>query len=437
MVKKLALSITPEFIKDIYVKYYKNNELTNRFANILSLDILVKGGMLFFYPIYIRLMTVDEYGVYGYLISIIGVFAMALNFGIYLAQTKQYHDVGIENRGSYIFSINVFLGVAVAITLALLFVTRFDYTVVAFLFEKSIDYAAYRPWIILGVVNSIYSLMVYNYFMTSEQIKFYQLQNVLKLVLVNMVVVAYLKLDIGDNILVRIKYNYIVETLILIPFLWMYLRNITFRFNWEYVKGALTIGLPSMVSGMIGVFYSLADRKFIEQYRSHEELGIYTLGITLSGIIYLIFAAFQNSLLPFFFKEKDKMANYERTIRSTKKMTMLLLGISVAMFVLTFLLVHFELIKKEYGAVLPIMPIMLITQIIQSVSSLFANYFIYFDKNYYSVFLSLLSAVLNIVLCILLIPTFGMLGAVVATFTVSIALCLINFNFARKHCLSS
>lgn len=437
MVKKLALSITPEFIKDIYVKYYKNNELTNRFANILSLDILVKGGLFFFYPIYIRLMTVGEVGVYGYLVTIIGVFAMALNFGIYLAQTKHFHDLAPEERGSYIFSINVFLAAAVSATLMLIFATHLDLRIVTFLFEKSIDYAAYRTWIILGIVISIYSLMVYNYFMTSEQIKYYQLQNVIKLVLVNIVVVTYLKLDIGDNILVRIKYTYIIEALILLPFLFLYLRNISFRFNGKYVKDALLIGLPAMGSNIIGIFYTLADRKFIEQYRNHEELGIYTLGITLSGILYLIFAAFQNSLLPFFFKEKDKVANWERTVRATKKISLLLLGISLAMYVLTFLLVYLKVIGPEYGKVLPIMPVMLITYIIQSVSSLFANYFIYFNKNYYSIFLSILAALLNIILCMILIPSFGMFGAVAATFTATTVLCLINFNFARKNCLTT
>jgi O-antigen/teichoic acid export membrane protein len=437
MVKKLALSVTPEFIKDIYVKYYKNNELTNRFANILSLDILVKGGMFFFYPIYIRLMTVDEYGVYGYLINIIAVFSMALNFGMNVAQTKQYHDLSVENRGSYIFSINAFLALAVTIVTAILFSTHLDSWVISFLFEKSIDYQLYRPWIILGIVNSIYSLMVYNYFMTSEQIKYYQWQNLLKLILVNTIVIAYLKSDIGDNVLVRIKYNYIVETLILVPFLIMYLRGIQFRFNAEYVKSALYIGLPAMFSGIIGVFYSLADRKFIEQYRSHEELGVYTLGITLSGIIYLIFAAFQNSLLPFFFKEKNKVVNYERTIRSTKKITGLLLLMALLMFVFTYLLIKLEVIKPEYAAILPIMPLMLFTQIIQSVSTLFSNYYIYFNKSYYSIFLTILSAVLNIVLCIIFIPDYGIFGAVAATFVVSVVLCIINYNFARKKCLGN
>jgi O-antigen/teichoic acid export membrane protein len=78
---------------------------------------------------------------------------------------------------------------------------------------------------------------------------------------------------------------------------------------------------------------------------------------------------------------------------------------------------------------------MLLTQIIQSISTLFSNYFIYFNKTYYSIILAVVSSILNIVLCILLVPDFGMIGAVLATFTVSLIVCMINFNFAHKHCL--
>lgn len=437
MIKKVTIFLLPGFVKDVYFKYYKSNELTNRFTKILSLDILVKGGMFFLYPLYIRLMSVEEYGVYGYLINIISVFSLALNFGIYLAQAKQYHDIGEEKRGEYLFSINLFLGVALSVALIAIFATHVDYGMIRFLFDKPIDYQHYRTWIILGIVNSVLSLMVYNYFMTSAQIKYYQMQNVLKLVLVNFVVIALLKWDMGDNVQVRIKYNYLIDTLILLPFLFIYLRHIRPRFNWQYVKGALYIGLPAMLSGIIGIFYSLADRKLLEQYRTHEELGIYTLGITLSGIIYLIFNAFQNSLLPFFFKEKDKVENYKRTMRATRKITLLLLGMGTAMYLLTAGLILFDVIKPEYAAILPVMPLMLLTQIIQSVSTLFANYFIYFNKNHYSVLISVISTVLNIVICLLLIPPFGMMGAVMATFIVTVAVCLINYNYARTNCLTT
>jgi O-antigen/teichoic acid export membrane protein len=435
MLKQKIISWTPLFIRDLYFKYYKSNELTNRFARILSLDILVKGGLFFLYPIYIRLMSVEEYGVYGYLINIVSVFSLSLNFGMYIAQTKQYHDIGPERRGEYLFNINFFLILALSLSVAAIFLTRIDYKIISFLFEKGIDYSSYRNWIVLGIVNSIYGLMVYNYFMTSEQIGFYQLQNILKLVFVNAVAIYMMKMDIGDNVVVRLKYSTIMETLILLPFLFVYLRRIQPRLNIAMIRGALFIGIPSIISSIIGIVYSLADRKILEQYRSHEELGIYTLGIVLSGIIYMIFAAFQNSLLPFFYKEKDKKENYKRTTRAVKKMTLLLFASALLMFLTTVALTRFNIIKPEYGRVLPLMPVMLITQIVQSVSTLYSNYYVYFNKNYYSIILSVISSVLNIVLCLVFIPGMGMAGAVWATFIITGLMFLINYRFAWYNCM--
>ena len=434
MLKQKIVSFTPVFIRDLYFKFYKNNELTNRFAKILSLDILVKGGMFFFYPIYIRLMSVEEYGVYGYLLNIISVFAMALNFGMYVSQTKQFHEIAPEQKGTYIFTINFFLMVSLSLTMLLIFYTQFDYSIIRFLFEKYIDYNHYRKWVILGIVNSIYSLMVYNYFMTSEQIKYYQIQNVLKLLFVNGLVIWALKADVGDNVLVRIKYTYCIETAILLPFLYIYLRKLKFSFNMNYLKQALYIGLPVMLSSIVGVFYSLADRKVLEQYRDHKELGIYTLGVVLSGIIYLVFSAFQNSLLPFFFKEKNKFENYKRTTRAVKKIVALLLFMALAMFVFTVVLIKLSILKPEYEKIILIMPIMLLCQIIQCVSTLYANYYIYFNKNYYSIVLSILSGVLNIGLCYLFIPTYGLYGAVYATLIVSFVMLVLNYKFAKRNC---
>lgn len=435
MLKQKIVSFTPIFIRDLYFKYYKNNELTNRFAKILSLDILVKGGMFFLYPIYIRLMTVEEYGVYGYLFNIISVFALSLNFGMYIAQAKQYHDVDIKDRGEYLFNINLFLSIALGISLLLIFSTRADFQIIKFLFDKPIDYSSYRNWVILGIVNSIYGLMAYNYFMTSAQIKYYQIQNVLKLIFVNALVIYMMKADFGDNILVRIKYTSLMETAILLPFLYIYLRHIRFTININHIKSALFIGLPAMLSSIIGVFYSLADRKILEQYRSHEVLGIYTLGVVLSGIIYMIFSAFQNSLLPFFFREKDKKENYSRTTRVVKKITYLLLAASAMMYLITIVLIYFKVLKPEYSAVLPVMPVMLLTQIVQAISSLYANYYVYFNKNYYSIFISIFSAIANIVLCLLLIPTLGMGGAVWSTFIITSIMCFVNYRFAYKNCV--
>src|ERR1035437_9804744 len=93
----------------LYNKYYKNSILLKRFANVFSLDILVRASNLFLLPVYLKLMTQEEYGLFGYILALIGVFSKILNFGLYLAQVKLFHDYAGEERRSMIFSINVLL----------------------------------------------------------------------------------------------------------------------------------------------------------------------------------------------------------------------------------------------------------------------------------------------------------------------------------------
>src|SRR3989304_6856103 len=75
------------FVKDLW-----SSLIVRRFADIFSIDILVRASAFIFLPIYLSLMTKEEFGLYGYLISIIGSFSLIMGFGLYVPQIKMYHD---------------------------------------------------------------------------------------------------------------------------------------------------------------------------------------------------------------------------------------------------------------------------------------------------------------------------------------------------------
>src|SRR5579864_8594469 len=88
------------------VTKYRDNLLINRLFAVLSIDILVKLAGVILLPVYLRLMTQDEYGLYGYLLSIIFTFSVVLNFGLYIPISKFYHDFeSEEDRGHLLFTI--------------------------------------------------------------------------------------------------------------------------------------------------------------------------------------------------------------------------------------------------------------------------------------------------------------------------------------------
>jgi len=65
----------------------------NKFTGVLSIDILVKASGFLLIPVYLRLMTQNEFGLYNYLLSIIQTFSLVLNLGLYIPQSKLYHTL--------------------------------------------------------------------------------------------------------------------------------------------------------------------------------------------------------------------------------------------------------------------------------------------------------------------------------------------------------
>src|ERR1041384_545764 len=115
------------------------NIILKRLLTVLSLDILVRVSGFILLPIYLRLMTQEEYGIFNYLQSIISTFSLVLNFGLYVSQSKLYHDfTHSRERGQLLFSIHLFLfGILLAFLLPAYFF-KLDYQVVSILFKSDI-----------------------------------------------------------------------------------------------------------------------------------------------------------------------------------------------------------------------------------------------------------------------------------------------------------
>src|SRR5437762_2369799 len=116
---------------------YRNNLLVNRLFAVLSIDILVKLSGVILLPVYLRLMTQEEYGLYGYLLSIIFTFSVVLNFGLYIPLSKYYHDFENEEaRGHLLFTIFCLLAVILTFVIFPIYFFNWDFLLVNILFKN-------------------------------------------------------------------------------------------------------------------------------------------------------------------------------------------------------------------------------------------------------------------------------------------------------------
>ena len=115
---------------------YRSNLIINRFVKIFSVDVLVKASGFILLPVYLKLMTQAEYGLFGYLMSIISAFSLFLNFGLYVPQIKLYADYKGKERGSMLFTVNAILLFFMIITVGAIYVLKLDYYLISFAFSN-------------------------------------------------------------------------------------------------------------------------------------------------------------------------------------------------------------------------------------------------------------------------------------------------------------
>ena len=402
-----------------FIKNTSNNPLLRNYLKIFSVDVLVKASGIILLPVYLKLMTQEEYGLYGYLLAIISAFSLVFNLGVYTAQSKLYHDYP-ERRGDTIFTINVLLFVFISSLLFLTLAFDADYAVIAFLFKSSFSYSSYRPFVLLAVVVSVYSLMLTNFFLTSEDLRKVQIYNLLRLLAVNAVVLFVLFIDEqGDNALERLRYTYIVEGVILMIFMGFYWRQMGSKFDWHLAKRALRISLPILFSAVLGLVINLSDRFAIEKFSTLKEMSIYNVALAVAGVIPFIFASFQSVWLPYFLKERDVEANRARAKRMVWRLLLFFLAVSIAILVSLKVLLIFNIIDQKYNEILAVLPIVLATTIIASLTQMYSNHLIYLDKLYLIIVAGIPLSVVAVFLNFKLVPVFDIYGAAVASLIVN------------------
>jgi len=404
-----------------------------RFSRILSVDIIAKASGFILLPVYLKLMTQAEFGLYGYIFSIIGVFALVLNFGLYVAQIRLYPVYDCVDRGAMLFTVNALLGGALSVLLIGAFLCRADYAIVSFLFSHQINYEAYRTLVFLSLISTVFALMVHTYFIASEKIKLIQSNNLAKAFLVNAVVIYFLFISSGDAVYTRLKYVFISEFALLIFFGRFLVKKMRFKFRFDIAKRSLKIGIPIMLSAFFAMLYNLSDRFFLEKYSGFEILAIYNLGVTIAGAITILSASFQIVYLPLFFKEKDPVINLKNVKKIVKTAVPGLLLLAGGIIFVCWCMSRANIIGKEYQSVVTLLPFLFIYSILQMVTQLYINFLVYFEVMYMIVLVSIVTNAINIMANIILIPRFSIYGAASATVIATTISFLAFFFYAKKR----
>jgi O-antigen/teichoic acid export membrane protein len=428
----MLLKIKNEIKNGKLRKEIAESPLVKRFFGVFMLDVLAKGSMFLFLPIYLRLMSKEEFGTFSYLLFIVMNISYFIKLGMDTAQAKLYFDYDGAERNKLLFNINL-LTVSVFVSLyGVLILSGLDHI----LFQKiGVEQGLYRSvrwWIVVYVFAFIQQIMLQSYLVADNRAGKFQVYNLMKVLSMSIGSVLVLYFFTSNKIRNRLLVESLSAVLVFTPLTFYFIRQMKPVIDKEMIRRSLAIGLPMLGSVFIGFVYSFIDKYYLQKVHGFGDVAVYSLAIFLTTPVNLIFSSFNLLWFSKFFQEKDAHRNY----RQTRKVYLIMLAAFSVLFVILWvgviLSVKFRLIDVSYQPVAVLLPFIFYYRVLESLSNLYTNFLVQGEQTKLIFRITLTVSGMAWLSFALFIPLYGYLAAAVILFLMEfIRTCCLLF-FARK-----
>jgi O-antigen/teichoic acid export membrane protein len=251
-------------------------------------------------------------------------------------------------------------------------------------------------------------------------------------VIFNVILVSYLKMEVMGVILS----NVFSSLLALIIFSPLIIKNLILKINFKLIKQMAIFALPTIPASFAAIILQVADRQIME-FIAPQYLATYGVNYRLAIPMMMLVSMFEYAWKPFYlnhFKDPDAPLLFSKALTYFTYISMIL--IILWTFSLDFLVkapfLGGKLINPIYWKGLSLVPIVLFGYYFYGVfTNLTAGFIIEKQTKYLPIAVGI-SAILNIILNIILIPTFAYIGAAWATFWAYLLEALIIYIYAMK-----
>jgi O-antigen/teichoic acid export membrane protein len=371
-------------------------------------------------PIFTRLLSTADYGVYSTYASWVSILAVILTLSVGNSVRVGVVDFK-ESINSYISSI---------FTLATL--SAFVIGIVLIIICNFFPIAHLKHLILLCLIQayatSIIQTVQIKYMMELKYIQRTVLQCLPNIVVVILAIALIKKMD-HDKYLGRIIPGALVFFVIALAYIIYYIFAGRTFYNHEYWRYALTFSLPVIFHSLSTVILQQADKSMITWLRSSSETGIYSLAYQFGMVPLVITTTVENIWVPWFTQRMETKNKARVNIMVFPYVTIVAIICSGVMLVAPEVL-KFMTTPDYYGAVYIIPPVVLATffMFLASVSLDLE----YYKKKTKSIAINtLIAAIVNIILNYLFIPIYGATAAAYTTVVSYVISFLMHYIVAR------
>lgn len=409
----------------IFEIYNRRSESEKAALWYMVCNFLQKGIAFIVVPIYVRLLTTQEYGHYTLFVSwlsFISVFAtLNLFSGVF---TKAMVDFP-EDRARYTSSMQ---GLGITAT-SIIFM-------VYFLF---IPY-----WNSILEINTTTGVLMFIYYATFPAFSFWSVRQRVENKYKNLVFVTLFMSILTPVIIILLLLNTHLNSYALI---WgflivqiafgLYYMIIQFYrgkifYNENYWIAALKFNIPLIPHYLSLIVLGQVDRILIGKFCGNEKAGIYGLAYQISMVMGVIIASINGALVPWLY-EKFKIKEFDIVKHVTNKLCLFVGVISVLIILLAPEVVLLIGTSAYYEAIWVIPPIV-IGCYLTFCYGLFSSVEFYYNATKGVMIATLIGACISFILNIILLPRFGFISAGYTSLLCYSVFMVLNYMFMKKVC---
>lgn len=376
----------------------------------LLISQIIAGICAFIWTILIaRYLGVNDYGILGFAISLTGILAITVDFGI---ATQVVRHIATDYNSAPKYLGNVF-PLKSLFSIGTMFLTLI---ILILLKSNELTIIITLLFMIEGIIKSFIGLLNGS-FQAFEEGKYQGIGNIL----LNLILLVFILIAIYTDLgIYGITISYLVANLIALIYLYYaFNKNVTkpkFEFDKSFCKKILIYSLPFAATSILYTIYYSIDVVMLNQLVGNYATGIYNATYKLISILTLLYSVYGAVVYPVMSKmfKNDKKLLIITFEKSIKYLLLIIIPFAIATMIYSTDIVHL-IYGHEYDAAASALSILIWTISLLFVNGVCNNLLNASYKEVTITKIYAIAAVFNVVLNLILIPYYSYNGAATAT----------------------
>ena len=410
-------------MKNIKVAFLKSKSVKAGFWYTFG-NILLKGAIFITLPIFTRLLSTKDYGVYNTYIAYQAIISLVIGLGLHGSVKAAKYD--FKDRFNEYLSSSI--SIIIIMFLALLVIINVIYSHIVS--SEVYSLLIVNILIIHSFSSAIIQFVSASYVIEGKYKRFMAVACVTTVANIVLSLILCTGLFNDQRYVGRIVGNAIPFIIVGLLLSIGILREGKVIFFDSFCKYGLKIGLPLIPHTLSLVLLSQSDRIMIQNMVGYSEAGIYSFAYTIMAILSIIMSSIDNAWGPWFYSNLDNK-NYKYIEDKNKTYIAIFTCLTIGFMAVVPEIIKIMADSAYWESVDLVIP--LIVSVFLNYMYLFpVNLEYFYKKTGYISIGTMICAGANIIMNLFFIKYFGYKAAAYTTAASNLILFIIHWNISRK-----